>query len=117
MVDLTVHGGVGEIGGNKVLVGSTHGSVLLDFGMSFNAMADYYSEFCQPRSHSYLGDQVELGLLPEMPGLYREDHVRKAGDETGLPKAAPDKLAGVTVIKMEFASKPRQKLRAGCVLV
>ncbi len=88
MVDLTVHGGVGEIGGNKVLLGSTHGGILLDFGMSFNAMADYYSEFCQPRGHSYLKDQLELGLLPDLPGLYREDYVRKAGAEPGAPKAA-----------------------------
>ena len=68
MVGITVHGGVGEIGGNKVIVGSRQGRVLLDFGMSFGAMADYYSEFCQPRGHSYLKDQLALGLLPDLPG-------------------------------------------------
>jgi len=35
----------------------------------------------------------------------------------GLPSASPDKQAGVTVIKMEFKSKPSQKLGAGCVLL
>jgi alpha-L-fucosidase len=36
---------------------------------------------------------------------------------TGLPKADPDKVVGVTVIKMEFAGQPVQKLGAGCVLL
>jgi alpha-L-fucosidase len=36
---------------------------------------------------------------------------------TGLPKACPDKIAGVAVIKMEFAGTPKQELGAGCVLL
>jgi alpha-L-fucosidase len=36
---------------------------------------------------------------------------------TGLPKACPDKIAGVAVIKMEFAAAPKQELGAGCVLL
>jgi len=35
----------------------------------------------------------------------------------GLPKANPDRIAGVCVIKLEFASKPRQVLGAGCVVL
>ena len=35
----------------------------------------------------------------------------------GLPKACPDKVAGVAVLKLEFASKPKQVLGAGCVVV
>ncbi len=35
----------------------------------------------------------------------------------GLPKANPDRLAKVTVLKLEFASTPEQKLGAGCVLL
>jgi len=35
----------------------------------------------------------------------------------GLPAANPDRIAGVTVIKMDFASKPVQKLGAGYVLI
>jgi ribonuclease J len=81
MVGVTVHGGVGEIGGNKVMVDAEHGRILLDFGTSFGAMAQYYCEFCGPRNHSYLGDQLYLGLLPQVDGIYREDLVRKAGME------------------------------------
>ena len=32
-----------------------------------------------------------------------------------LPRTNPDKIAGVTVIKLEFASRPRQELGFGCV--
>jgi alpha-L-fucosidase len=35
----------------------------------------------------------------------------------GLPKSCPDRIAGVAVLKLEFASKPRQVLGAGCVVV
>jgi len=36
---------------------------------------------------------------------------------THLPKSSPDRLVGITVIKMVFASRPRQRLGAGCVLL
>jgi len=35
----------------------------------------------------------------------------------GLPKSSPDKVAGVTVLKLEFTAKPRQVLGAGCVVL
>ena len=35
----------------------------------------------------------------------------------GLPRTSPDKIAGVSVIKLEFASKPRQELGFGCVVL
>jgi len=36
---------------------------------------------------------------------------------TGLPRTNPDKVAGVTVLKLEFAAKPHQALGAGCVVL
>jgi len=35
----------------------------------------------------------------------------------GLAKSSPDRIAGVTVIKLECKSKPRQVLGAGCVVL
>lgn len=35
----------------------------------------------------------------------------------GLPRTNPDRIAQVAVIKMEFASKPKQILGAGCVVI
>ena len=36
LTSLTFYGGVGEIGGNKVLLEDRNARFLLDFGMSFN---------------------------------------------------------------------------------
>jgi ribonuclease J len=76
---VVVHGGVNEIGGNKVHLRGEGGSLLLDFGTSFGSMAQFYSEFCQPRGHSFVGDQVALGLLPDVEGMYREDLLDRMG--------------------------------------
>jgi len=35
----------------------------------------------------------------------------------GLPRSSPDKIAGVTVIKLQCRSAPRQELGAGCVVL
>jgi len=35
----------------------------------------------------------------------------------GLPASSPDKVAGITLFKMEFESAPRQVLGAGCVVL
>jgi alpha-L-fucosidase len=35
----------------------------------------------------------------------------------GLPKSNPDRIANITIIKMDFASLPKQKLGTGCVIV
>ncbi len=35
----------------------------------------------------------------------------------GLPESSPDRIAGITVLKLEFAAKPRQTLGAGCVVL
>jgi len=35
----------------------------------------------------------------------------------GLPNKSPDKAAGITVIRLEFASRPKQQLGAGCVIL
>ena len=42
MVNIDFYGGVDEIGGNKILVGSNSVSFFLDFGMSFNKANDYF---------------------------------------------------------------------------
>ena len=36
---------------------------------------------------------------------------------TGLPATSPDKIAGVSVIKLECDGEPRQELGAGCVIL
>jgi ribonuclease J len=85
-LQITVHGGAGEIGGNKILVADSTGTrILLDFGQSFTAGNDYFSGYLQPRAVNGAGDYFEFGLLPEVPGLY----AREALQNTTLRYRAP----------------------------
>ena len=85
---LKFYGGVNEIGGNKILVDNNDSSkqsennissLFLDFGMSFSKAGNYFSEFLQPRKLNGIMDFVELGLLPKIKGIYREDYLKHCG--------------------------------------
>lgn len=73
MTSITLHGAVGEIGGNKILVEDNKTKLFFDFGLSFNKWGDYFSPFLQPRKFSSIRDFFVFGLLPDMEGLYRKD--------------------------------------------
>ena len=67
---LTFYGGVGEVGGNKILLKDKNTSIFLDFGMPFSIRSKYYSgPFLAPRSEKSL---IELGILPKIRGLYKD---------------------------------------------
>lgn len=99
---LTGYGGVGEIGGNVFLLESGIGQdrspgaagrngLLLDFGKRFGGGGrvashgarpgwnDYFDDFLKPRTFRYVRDLATLGLLPDMPALYRPDLGGAAG--------------------------------------
>jgi ribonuclease J len=82
MVRIDFYGGVDEIGGNKILLSSNSTSIFLDFGMSFNKANNYFSEFLQPRKCNGIMDFVELGLLPKIKGIYRDDYLLHNGINT-----------------------------------
>jgi len=67
---ITFYGGVDEIGGNKVLVETEDGSILLDFGRRMGYMQEYFSEFLQIRSKNALRDMIRLKILPKVDGIY-----------------------------------------------
>jgi ribonuclease J len=79
MVKLTFFGGVNEIGGNKILVEDKDTKIFLDFGLSFTQLSKYYAEFLQPRTCSGLTDLMELGIIPNLRGIYRNDLLRHEG--------------------------------------
>jgi ribonuclease J len=79
MVRIDFYGGVDEIGGNKILLDSDSTSIFLDFGMSFKKANDYFSEFLQPRKGNGIMDFIEMGLLPKIKGIYRDDYLRHSG--------------------------------------
>ncbi len=79
MVSLTFYGGVGEIGGNKVLLADHDTRIFIDFGMSFARKEVFYGDFLGPRVANGLGDFFEMGLIPDLKGLYRDDLLATVG--------------------------------------
>jgi ribonuclease J len=75
MTSITLHGGVNEIGGNKILLEDQDTRLFLDFGMSFSLANQYFDEFMQPRKCNGILDLLEFGLLPNLDGLYRCDYL------------------------------------------
>ena len=76
MTNITFHGGVNDIGGNKFLVESKDTKVFMDFGMSFTQEGQFFSQFLGPRTSNSLNDMFELGILPKIKGLYRRDYAK-----------------------------------------
>lgn len=79
MPSITLHGGINEIGGNKILVESSKTKIWLDFGLSFGKQALYYDEWSNPRKYNGITDYFEMGMLPKIKGLYRHDYLKKSG--------------------------------------
>jgi len=67
---LTFYGGVNEIGGNKILLQTDDGSVLLDFGRRMGEYGKFFSEFLVTRSKNALRDMLRLEILPKIDGIY-----------------------------------------------
>jgi ribonuclease J len=72
---LNVLDGAGVIGGTKILLQSPRANILLDFGTNFSLWNRYFEEYLKPRSSRGLLDAAELGLLPPIPKLYRQDFI------------------------------------------
>jgi ribonuclease J len=85
-MNIELLGGKNEIGGNKILVEHKGTRILLDFGMSFAQSANFFSEFLQPRKCAALSDFFELGLLPDIKGIYRTDYLEHM-ERPAEPKA------------------------------
>ena len=79
MTEITFHGGVNDIGGNKFLVESNGTKIFMDFGMSFSQEGQFFSQFLGPRTSNSLNDLFELGILPKIDGLYRRDYAKHMG--------------------------------------
>jgi len=79
MPSLTFYGGVGEIGGNKILLEDGDTKIFLDFGMNFTRYGKYYAEFLQPRTCNGIGDLLEFGIIPDIDNIYRNDLLENEG--------------------------------------
>lgn len=86
MTTLRFYGGVGEIGGNKILLEDGGTRFWLDFGLSFGRMGEYYAEFLKPRTPAGLGDYLGFDITPRLGGVYREDLLRPTDLSYEKPK-------------------------------
>jgi ribonuclease J len=73
-VTVTCYGGIGEIGGNKILLEDGQHRLLFDFGRSFGLYGDYFDGvFVKERTGRGLLDPIAVGIIPPLEGLYRDD--------------------------------------------
>lgn len=86
MTSLTFYGGVNEIGGNKILLEDKDTKVFLDFGKSFSRRARFFEEFINPRTSNGIVDFLSMGLVPDIPGVYRDDLLVMAGRKPQKPE-------------------------------
>jgi ribonuclease J len=86
MVKLTFYGGVGEIGGNKILLEDQRTRIFFDFGQSFGFGSDFFTGWLGPRAINGLGDYFEFGLLPRIRGLYSEELLADTDLAYGKPE-------------------------------
>ncbi len=67
---VTCYGGVGEIGGNKILLEDAGRRVMFDFGKAFGRYGAYFDGvFIKERVTRGLLDPLALGLVPPLRGL------------------------------------------------
>jgi ribonuclease J len=82
---LTFYGGVNEIGGNKILIEDKDTRIFLDFGKSFSKRAKFFEEYINPRTSNGIIDFITMGLVPDIPGVYRDDLIKLAGRKIEEP--------------------------------
>ncbi len=73
MLSVTCHGGVNEIGGNKILLEDGDSRLFFDFGTSFGRRYEFFEEYLKPRAGMGLLDMLYMGLVPPLEGIYRHD--------------------------------------------
>ena len=94
---ITVYGGAGQIGGNKILVEHKDTRLFLDFGEPFRMKDEFFVDWLMPRDRFGLRDYFFFDLLPQMDGLYDEEWL----EGTGI-KHTPPAFDAILVSHMHF---------------
>ena len=84
MTSLTFYSGVGEIGGNKILLEDNGTRVFLDFGTRMGFSSGFFSEFLGARKNTELKDKIAIGALPKISGIYRNGMIKPEGLNTSF---------------------------------
>jgi ribonuclease J len=96
---VTFYGGVGEIGGNKILVEDKGTRIMLDFGMSY---ADRGRFFVDPLlSPGDERDLLEFGILPDIRGIYKFEESAPSLNAVFLSHAHGDHWGYISFLKRD----------------
>ena len=97
MASITFYGGVGEIGGNCILIEDRGTRVILDFGVPFASRSRYYSPpYLSPRSINAL---LKLGILPRISGAYDSDKDERPLDAVVISHAHMDHVGYISFLR------------------
>ncbi|MGE5676189.1 MAG: MBL fold metallo-hydrolase, partial [Mycobacterium leprae] len=78
------YGGIGTIGGTKIVVQEGEYRVVFDFGLNYAPGGDFWGGNLQPRrGPGRLRDLVALGYTPALNGLYKEGYAQSLGLTAG----------------------------------
>jgi len=104
LTSLTFYGGVNEIGGNKILLEDKDTKIFLDFGKGFTSLGNYFEQFLAPRTSNGILDFITMGLVPDIPGIYRDDLMFKAGREIKEPEVDAVIISHAHADHVDYAS-------------
>ena len=94
---VTFYGGVGEIGGNKILVEDQGTRVMLDFGMSYSDRRRFFADpILSPGDER---DLLEFGILPNIKGIYEFEDSTPSLDAVFLSHAHGDHWGYISFLK------------------
>jgi len=97
---ITFYGGVGEIGGNKILIEDKGTRVMLDFGMSYSDRRRFF--FDPMLSPGDERDLLEFGILPDIKGIYEFEESKPSIDAVFISHAHGDHWGYISFLKREI---------------
>lgn len=107
MTSLSFYGGAHELGGTQVLLDDNGVKIFLDFGLNFTRSGNYFLYPNAPKKFNALQMLLAKGVYPDLPGMYRPDHLRQMGrgteakdlDAILITHAHLDHVAGINFIR------------------